>query len=84
LTLPAGISARDVALRARAAGVLVAGSSAFFAQGDPDTGFRLTFTSNDVDRLATGVQRLSEAIKFALRDHEQYGPMAALTATGYR
>lgn len=84
LTLPPGLSARDIGLRARTNGVLVASGAAFFAQGDPDTGFRLTFTSNDVDRLATGVQRLAEAIRSALRDQEQFGSMGSLAATGYR
>lgn len=84
LTVPPGVSARDVAQRGRANGVLVANSSAFFAQGDPDTGFRLTFTSNDPERLQLGVQRLAEAIKSAMRDRDQGGSHPSLAAMAYR
>jgi DNA-binding transcriptional MocR family regulator len=84
LTVPPGISARDVAQRGRGNGVLIANSSAFFAQGDPDTGFRLTFTSNDPDRLALGIKRLAEAIKSALHDRDQGGSHSSMAAMAYR
>jgi DNA-binding transcriptional MocR family regulator len=83
LTVPPGVSAREVALRGRANGVVVANSSPFFAQGDPDTGFRLTFTDNEVDRLTLGVQRLAAAVKDAMRDREQGGSLQSLAAMAY-
>jgi DNA-binding transcriptional MocR family regulator len=67
-TVPRGISALDVAARAAANGVLVARAAPFFAQGDPDTGFRLTFTSNPPDRLRLGIKRLADAVIAAQRD----------------
>ncbi|MGC4190223.1 MAG: PLP-dependent aminotransferase family protein [Thermomicrobiales bacterium] len=67
LTMPSGISAQEVAVRAAANGVLVARGGAFFAQGDPDTGVRLTFTSNDPERIRIGIQRLARAIEDAMR-----------------
>jgi DNA-binding transcriptional MocR family regulator len=76
-TVPRGISAQDIAARAAANGVLVARASPFFAQGDPDTGFRLTFTSNQPDRLRLGIKRLAEAVIAAQRDQEQLPPALA-------
>lgn len=67
-TVPKGLSARDIAARAARNGVMVANARPFFAQGDPDTGFRLTFTGNEPERLKLGIRRLAETIRLAMNE----------------
>jgi len=74
ITMPPGISAQEVAVRAAGHGVLVARGGAFHAQGDPDTGVRLTFTSNDVDRIRLGIERLGLAFNDAMYGGRQSLP----------
>ncbi|MGN6030186.1 MAG: PLP-dependent aminotransferase family protein [Thermomicrobiales bacterium] len=82
LTMPPGISAQEVAVRAAANGVLVARGGAFFAQGDPDTGVRLTFTSNDPERIRLGIQRLARAVEDAMRGGRGHDTLPRLSDLG--
>jgi DNA-binding transcriptional MocR family regulator len=80
-TMPEGVSAQEVAVRAAANGVLVARGGAFFAQADPDRGVRLTFTSNEPDRIRTGIERLAEAVRDA--QHTGKRPLPRLSNLGF-
>jgi len=75
VTMPPGVSAQEVAVRAAANGVLVARGGAFHAHGDPDIGVRLTFTSNAPQRIRLGIQRLGVAIESAMHGGDGIAPL---------
>jgi DNA-binding transcriptional MocR family regulator len=81
LTMPDGVSAQEVAVRAAANGVLVARGGAFHVQNDADRGIRLTFTSNEPERLRVGVERLARAIHDASHPHDR--PLPRLKDLGF-
>jgi DNA-binding transcriptional MocR family regulator len=77
LTLPAGVSAQRVTARAAANGVLVLAGGPFFAQRDPDSALRLTYSDNPPDRLDEAVRRLAEVVRDSIAVSEPTrGPAA--------
>ena len=63
LTLPEGVSARELLPAAVAAGVTFVPGTAFHADGGGDRSLRLNFTSSSLDQISKGIRILSKLVR---------------------
>jgi GntR family transcriptional regulator/MocR family aminotransferase len=71
LTLPEGMDAVGLLVRAAERGVLFTPGNAFFVDGGGERALRLSFSALSVGQIDDGVKRLAEAIRDAQRQPER-------------